>query len=44
MAGDDSEHAEIVAPYELHTRESTLGADAEVLTVPEHPGILSTPM
>ena len=26
MAGDDSEHAEIVAPYELHTRESTLGA------------------
>ena len=26
MAGDDSEHVEIVAPYELHTRESTLGA------------------
>lgn len=26
MAGDDSEHHEIVAPYELHTRESTLGA------------------
>jgi DNA-binding LacI/PurR family transcriptional regulator len=25
MAGDDSEHREIVAPYELHTRESTLG-------------------
>ncbi|WP_238162733.1 LacI family DNA-binding transcriptional regulator [Kribbella capetownensis] len=25
MTGDDSEHEEIVAPYELHTRESTLG-------------------
>jgi DNA-binding LacI/PurR family transcriptional regulator len=25
MAGDDSEHVEIVAPYELCTRESTLG-------------------
>jgi DNA-binding LacI/PurR family transcriptional regulator len=27
MAGDDSEHHEVVAPYELFTRESTLGAD-----------------
>ncbi|GAA1597844.1 LacI family DNA-binding transcriptional regulator [Kribbella hippodromi] len=26
MAGDTSEHREIVAPYALHTRESTLGA------------------
>jgi DNA-binding LacI/PurR family transcriptional regulator len=26
MAGDDSEHHEIVAPYQLHLRESTLGA------------------
>lgn len=25
MAGDDSEHHEIVAPYQLHIRESTLG-------------------
>jgi DNA-binding LacI/PurR family transcriptional regulator len=25
MAGDDSEHHEIVAPYQLHLRESTLG-------------------
>jgi DNA-binding LacI/PurR family transcriptional regulator len=25
MAGDDSEHQEIVAPYELHVRESTVG-------------------
>ncbi|WP_410789217.1 LacI family DNA-binding transcriptional regulator [Kribbella sp. C-35] len=25
MAGDASEHHEVVAPYELHTRESTLG-------------------
>ena len=25
MAGDDSEHREIVAPYQLHLRESTLG-------------------
>jgi DNA-binding LacI/PurR family transcriptional regulator len=25
MTGDDSEHEEIVAPYKLHTRESTLG-------------------
>jgi len=27
MTGDDSEHEEIVAPYELLTRESTLGTD-----------------
>ena len=27
MTGDDSEHQEIVAPYELFTRESTLGAN-----------------
>jgi DNA-binding LacI/PurR family transcriptional regulator len=26
MAGDDSEHQEIAAPYALHTRESTLGS------------------
>jgi DNA-binding LacI/PurR family transcriptional regulator len=26
MGGDDSEHREIVAPYELHVRESTAGA------------------
>ena len=25
MAGDDSEHQEIVAPHELHVRESTAG-------------------
>jgi len=28
MGGDDSEHREIVAPYELHIRESTAGASA----------------
>jgi hypothetical protein len=26
MGGDDSEHREIIAPYELHVRESTAGA------------------
>jgi DNA-binding LacI/PurR family transcriptional regulator len=25
MAGDDFEHEELVAPYELHVRESTVG-------------------
>ena len=43
-------HQEIVAPYQPHVRESTAAdrspkaTGPEGLTVPEHPGIISTPM